>query len=446
MGELLILVDCSKKLIGAIGGSIAAFTCIVTFPSFAAPLSEELVGLVQSHPQIQSNTFQVRSARQDLRASISPYLPSLDLTADAGEERVSTPAIRSTQNGPLESGTETWGLSLTQNIYDGGRKASGRSSAELQLQVADITLTSIRQTVMFEGITTYLDVLRQSQLLDLSNQNEDNIRRQLNLEDERVRRGSGIAVDVLQAKSRLQIALERKVFVQGALQDAFSRYLQVFNHPAEPQTMRMPTPPNALLPQTLEDAISIALSENPSVLTSQRQIDIAEETREGIASEFYPTVDLVAEGNYEDDFNGVPGIRRDYSLKLRANWNLFNGLSTRSRSKGAAYLYQARQNDYVQTRRKVEEQTRLAWQALETARERVELLNNAVNIASEVFESRERLRESGRETALNVLDAENEVFNARINYTSALFDARVAAYQLLLAMGRLEQVLPANLR
>ncbi len=381
-----------------------------------------------------------------MRASVSPYLPSLDLTADAGEERVSTPAIRSTQNGPLESGTETWGLSLTQNIYDGGRRASGRSSAELQLEVADITLTSVRQTVMFEGINSYLDVLRQSQLLDLSSQNEDNIRRQLNLEDERVRRGSGIAVDVLQAKSRLQIALERKVFVQGALQDAYSRYLQVFSHPAEPQTMRMPTPPNALLPQNLDDAIAIALAENPAVLTGQRQIDIAEETREGITSEFYPTIDLVAEGNYEDDFNGVPGIRRDYSLKLRANWNLFNGLSTRSRSKGAAYLYQARQNDYVQTKRKVEEQTRLAWQALETARERVELLDNAVNIASEVFESRERLRESGRETALNVLDAENEVFNARINYTSALFDARVAAYQLLLAMGRLEQVLPANLR
>lgn len=433
------IVVTRKKLV--LAATVAAIALAPQQFAHAAPLQDELRDLVTNHPLIQSNRFQLQSANQDVRASLSPYLPSLDLTADAGQERVSTEALRSTPGGPLESGTETWGLSLTQNVYDGGLKSSGRESAKLQREVADITLTSVRQNVMFEGITSYLDVLRQSQLLDLSSQNEDNIRRQLNLEDERVRRGSGIAVDVLQAKSRLQIALERKVFVQGALVDARSRYLQVFSRPPQPATMRMPPPPNSLLPNTLDNAISIALVENPAVKSGQKQIEIADQNREGVVSEFYPTIDVVAEGNYEDDFNGVPGIRRDYSVKVRANWNLFNGLSTRSRSKGAAYTYQARQSDYVQTRRKIEEQTRLAWQALMTARERVELLDNAVNIAGEVFESRERLRESGRETALNVLDAENEVFNARINYTSALFDARVASYQLLLAMGRLDQVI-----
>lgn len=420
--------------------TVAVSVLCLQSPGLAAPLRDELSDLVANHPLIQSNRFQVQSAEQDVRASLAPYLPTLDLTADAGQERVSTAALRSTPNGPLESGTETWGMTLTQNVYDGGLKSSGRISSKLQKDVADITLTSVRQGTLFEGVVSYLDVLRQSQLLDLSNQNEDNIRRQLNLEDERVRRGSGIAVDVLQAKSRLQIALERKVFVQGALVDARSRYLQVFNHPPEPATMLMPAPPNNLLPNTLEDAIGIALAENPAIKSGQRQIEIADQNREGVVSEYYPTIDVVAEGNYEDDFNGVPGIRRDYSVKVRANWNLFNGLSTKSRTKGAAYTYQARQSDYVQTRRKIEEQTRLAWQALMTARERVELLDNAVNIAAEVFESRERLRESGKETALNVLDAENEVFNARINYTNALFDARNSAYQLLLAMGRLDQV------
>jgi adhesin transport system outer membrane protein len=65
-------------------------------------------------------------------------------------------------------------------------------------------------------------------------------------------------------------------------------------------------------------------------------------------------------------------------------------------------------------------------------------LDNAVNIASEVFESRKKLRESGKETVINVLDAENEVFNAQINYTSAMYDARIATYDVLRAMGRLE--------
>lgn len=430
-----ILTSTKYKLL-----AVAAVSFCSLEQSVAAPLQDELAVLVRNHPLIQSNRFQVQSAEQDVRAALSPYLPTVDLTADAGQERVSTAALRSTPNGPVENGTETWGLSLTQNVYDGGLKSSGRLTSKLQRDVADITLTSVRQSVVFEGITSYLDVLRQAQLLNLSGQNEKNIRRQLNLEDERVRRGSGIAVDVLQAKSRLQIALERKVSVEGAQIDASSRYMQVFDRPPEAAAMLMPSPPTKILPKTLDGAISIALAENPAIKSGQRQIKIADQGREGVVSEYYPTIDVVAEGNYEDDFNGVPGIRRDYSVKVRANWNLFNGLSTKSRTKGAAYTYQARQSDYVQTRRKIEEQTRLSWQALQTALERVALLDNAVNIAAEVFEARERLRESGKETALNVLDAENEVFSARINYTNALFDSRIAGYQLLLAMGRLDQI------
>ena len=100
-----------------------------------------------------------------------------------------------------------------------------------------------------------------------------------------------------------------------------------------------------------------------------------------------------------------------------------------------SYVRELIRND---EKRKAEEQTRLAWQALQTANERVALLENAVNIAAEVFDSRKKLRESGKETVINVLDAENEVYSARINYTSALYDARVAAYSVLQAIGRLE--------
>jgi adhesin transport system outer membrane protein len=55
-----------------------------------------------------------------------------------------------------------------------------------------------------------------------------------------------------------------------------------------------------------------------------------------------------------------------------------------------------------------------------------------------VFEARDRLRRAGRETAVNVLDAENEVYSARINYVQAAYDGRRAIYRLLAAMGQLK--------
>ena len=61
-----------------------------------------------------------------------------------------------------------------------------------------------------------------------------------------------------------------------------------------------------------------------------------------------------------------------------------------------------------------------------------------MNIASEVAQSRRKLRAAGKETVINVLDAENEVNNAQINFTTASYDEKTAAYQLLLALGRLD--------
>ncbi len=405
----------------------------------AETLEKEISRLILEHPQILSMKAQVDSSKEGVKASISAYLPTLDLAADTNHEYVSTPALRSTPEGPTKLSAETWNLTLNQNIYDGGLKSSLRSTAKITEFVTSSTLESITQAVMFEGIASYLDVLRQSQLVKLSNRNSENIRQQLDLEDARVKRGSGVAVDVLSAKSRLQISLERLAFVNGALSDAKSRYYQVFGQMPELEKMVLPKSPRVSLPKTLENAISIADKENPAMLTSNAQIDLAYEGKRAIRAELFPNINLVLDGGYESDFNAVPGIRRDYAVRLRANWTLFNGLNTVYRSRQAAFDLNARKNDYSQTKRKVEEQTRLAWQALKTARQRLDLLENAVNIAAEVFESRKKLREAGRETVINVLDAENEVFNARINYTSAFFDTRQATYQLLLAVGRLSE-------
>lgn len=413
-------------------------TAVAAGAVHAQSLESELRGLAADHPLIRSGAAQVQAAEQGLRATLAPFLPTLDLTGGGGYERVSTPAFRATPEGPFSTDAENYAVTLRENIFDGGRKFAGRRAARLQLDVVDLTLTNTRQNVLYEGATAYLNVLRQAELVDLTSQNGENIRRQLNLEDERVRRGSGITVDVLQAKSRLQFSMERYVATRGALEEARSRYLQVFSHPPELKAMALPPPPDHLLPKTVDEAVAVALAENAQVDAADKRIDIGNEQRAGIKAEYYPNLDVVLQSKYERDFNGLPGIRRDKSAKLQATWVLFSGLSTQSRAAQAAYDTDARRADYQQTRRKVEEQTRLAWHALQTATERVTLLENAVNIASEVYVSRTKLREAGKETVINVLDAENEVFSARINHASSLYDARLAAYQLLLAIGRLE--------
>ena len=294
-----------------------------------------------------------------------------------------------------------------------------------------------RQLTLFDGVVAYIDVLRQRRLVEISMENERTIQRQLNLEDERVRRGSGVTSDVLQAKSRLQIAKERRVGYEGALQNAITHYHQVFGHAPNLVTMIDPAPPAVVIPATLDRAIDIAMLENPILQSSQSLVELARARRAGAASGFYPVVDVIGAYNLERRKSGTDPLRRDYSLMVAASWEIFSGGKTLAQQEARHFGYQAAMNKSEHFSTQVIEQVQISWQTLITSRERKELLGNAVNIASEVFENRKKLRDAGKETVINVLDAENEVNSAQINYTTASYDERVAVYQLLLAMGRL---------
>jgi adhesin transport system outer membrane protein len=239
------------------------------------------------------------------------------------------------------------------------------------------------------------------------------------------------------AKSRLQIAKERRVTFEGALENAVSRYIQVFNRPPDIDRMTDPAPPVDVLPSELDRVLDIALLENPAINNANTAIEVARTQRNLVKAEFFPNLDMVGSWNFEKDFNTVLGARRDYSVVLQANWDLFSGFSTRHSLSQANFNYRASQDDHDQTARQIIQQSRLSWQALLTARERAELLANAVNIASEVAVARKKLREAGKETVINVLDANNEVINAQINYVSATYDEIISIYQMMLSMGRL---------
>lgn len=418
--------------------TLAAYAGGVISSAQSQPLADALAELIRDHPQIKSAYKTLASSREEINKATAGYMPTVNVGADVGHERIDSPTERGAGDGKIWARSKTTSsLTVTQNLFEGYATTSAARTARLNKLVSQATLDTTAQTIMMEGVSAYIDVLRQLQLVDLGTQNEETIQIQLNLEDERVQKGAGIAVDVLQAKSRLQLARERRVRFEGNLENAFSHYIQVFNKQPDLDKLVEPVPAADLIPDTLEAAIDIALAENPQVQNSDRLVAVARERKRSARSDLYPTFDMVGSMNYEKHNSGTLGTRRDMSVILQANWDLFTGLTSRANIAQAAFDYAASKDNYTFAVRKVVESARVAWQNLKTMRKRLAQLENAVNIASEVFESRKKLRAAGKEQVLNVLDAESEVTNARINFASASFDERQAVYSLLLAMGRL---------
>ncbi len=406
--------------------------------SLAQALEDVLVDLIHEHPQIKSATKTLATARKEIDKAAAGFLPTVNLANDIGQEYINSPGERATGDDKISSRTKTVStMTVTQNLFQGYATTSAARTAFLNKMVAQHTLNTVEQDVLLEGATVYIDVLRQNQLVELSTQNEETIQIQLNLEDERVQKGQGIAVDVLQSKSRLQLAKERRIRFSGALEDAVSRFVQVFNKNPDLGTMREPQPSADLVPEDINAAIDIARYEAPGVLTSEFQLAVAKENRRAVKADLFPSLDLVTTMNYEKHNGGTIGTRRDMSVILQSSWDIFTGLTTRANVSQAATDFAASRDNFEFARRKAVEGVRIAWENLRTRRDQFEQLQNAVNIAEEVFDARRKLRAAGKEQLINVLDAESEVTNARINLTSSRFDLRLAVFQLLRAMGRL---------
>ncbi len=429
-----------KRQVVRVGAAVGTFVSFL-FGSFshAQTIEQMLSTLTLNHPQVRSAIKSVASSKQEIKKAASGFLPTVNIASDFGPETIDSPTTRSANDGKKwQRSKQTTTLTVTQNLFQGFEDTAATRTARLNKLISETTLKKTSQDIMMAGASVFIDVLRQTQLLELATQNEETIQIQLNLEDERVQTGSGIAIDLLQAKSRLQLAKERRVRFEGDMKNSITRYIQVFNEAPDIEKIIEPMPTADLIPNSLEAATRIALSENPQIRNKDQQIAVARERKRSARSDLFPSLNFVSKFNYEKHNNGTIGTRRDASFLLQANWNLFTGLTSRANITQASYDYAASQDDYEFMVRKVNESTRIAWQNLNTSRERLNQLENAVNIASEVFDSRQKLRAAGKDTVINVLDAKSEIINARINLTRASFNEREAIYALLLAMGRLD--------
>lgn len=422
-----------KTAILAVAVSCLGFANTAT----AGSLEEELKFLLETHPQLDVGEQNVDAASEGIDAAYSGFLPKVSINGDAGWEYTDNKSLSDAGDGPYDTDRYRAGIEVRQNLFQGKRTTAELASAKTSKQIADIDYKFVKQQLMFEGVTAYLNVERFGFLRSLARDNEATLKKQLRLEDERVQRGAGIEVDVLQAKSRLQRAIERRVGIEGSLREANARYRQVFGKEAEEAGVFEAVPPLEKLPASLDDSIATAVKTNLQILSSKLQTEIAGLQKDQAASAYYPSIDAVARYDWEESVEGTKGDEKSFFGGFEMRWEIFSGFLTDAQVGQASAQHNASLASLRYAKQKVEEEVRISWRSLETAQERAKLLENAVNIAAEVFVARQKLRDGGKETALNVLDAENEFYTARIAQVGAAYEARSAVYRLLLAIGEL---------
>ena len=409
---------------------VVLMVCSTLGVARANELQGELRYLRENHPLLKASQFALDAAEQRRKASYSGYFPKITVTADKGNEEITTTST-------TDYDRERFGISIEQNLYNGGKTRAGVSVAEIDRRMKDLERKSVSQDVTLEALIAYLQVLRNRLLIGLAEANEVITMTQLDMEQKRVQKGSGIAVDEMQAATRLQIVRERKVFYEQGMRDALAAYEQVFGREPDLNSLQDLDNFTAALPAELEQAIQKGLSGNPKLVLTQLQAERADETIAIERSAWFPTVDLVASQNREEKVGGIPSKDED-SVVLKFSWNFMTGLETYRRSKAASFDYYESQEREKNTARRTTESIRLSWNQYQKGLERLKLLEDAASSSRQVMEGRKKLRDAGKETVLAVLDAEVEYFGVLANMVNAMVDARLGSYRLLHAVGELD--------
>jgi len=408
-------------------------------PVWAGDLKSELVYLRENNPLLRATSFALNAAEEREGAANASWYPKLSVTSDGGREKiVSTSATNGVPQAPTPTDLhrQKKGVMLEQNVFNGGKTLATSNIAKIERNIKSAEQRATSQEVLLEAMVAYLQVLKSHMLISLSGINEETTQKQLQLEKMRVEKGGGIAVDELQAETRLQVVRERRVVYEQGMRDALASYEQVFGKSPEMAKFQDVNNFVKVMPKTLDESLALGLENNPRLMATKLAAEKAGKVITLERSAYMPSFDVAVTHNRDNNAAGL--YKRDEdSVLLKMSWNLFSGGETVKRASAAAYDQKEAMEREINARNKTYEAVRMAWNQYQKGVERVELLENATKTSRAVMNGRKKLRDAGKETALAVLDAEVEHFGVLANKVNAMIDARIGSYRLLSTIGML---------
>ncbi len=401
----------------------------------AESLPQLIPELLQTHNLIKAAEADLAAAGERASAALGGWYPSLNVRTHVGQEN------QNKTSGSKDTSlvTREANVSVTQLLWDFGKTNSTVRSSELGRETARYGLASTMQDLLLRAATAYINVVRSHEVVMFALQSEDNIKKQSEIEDALVRRGAGLSTDVLNTKQQLAGAQARRVLSEGQLMQARNAYRAVFQQDViNMQNMPKPAVPLDSLPGNAEDAVFVALRENPALKKASTEAAVSRETAtRARADGFTPTLNLVGERKFKHDVQGTVGRQEETLGKVEMNFPFNLGLTAVNTLKAANETANAAERRVGETKDLTEQGARDAWSRFETARLRLEYLTNQSNIAAEYLELARKERQAGTRTLNDILRAETDSINANSDAASAEADFLIASFSVLASMGRL---------
>lgn len=401
-------------------------------PAFADTLEDALIQAYRNNPSLLAERARLRATDEGVAQAISNWRPTVTVSGDVGKQRVDSESV--TSSGVSNRTPYGGSLQVSQNIYRGGRTTAATRRAEKLVQSDRARLSGAEQAVLLSAATAYVDVVRDQGVIALNINNEKVLSRQLEATRDRFRVGEVTRTDVAQAESRLARAKADRIRAEGDLVSSRAVYQNVTG--AAPGKLE-PAGPLGGLPGDEADAVALARTKAFAVIQADNTERAALDQVREVTGELLPLVTVT--GSLSENHNNTSSDNQSETAAITARVSipLYQSGSVSSRVRAAKQIVVQRRNERNQAVRDAVEAATRAWEALQTAQAQIVSFTAEARASGIALEGVEQEARVGSRTVLDVLDAEQELLNARVSLTRAKRDEVVATYQLRAAVGRL---------
>ena len=407
----------------------------------ADTLRNALVSAYQSNPTITAQREALRGTDATVAIARAAGRPQVNGTVGLNRNLTRRGILAQTGGkGPVLSG----GVDLSYPIFNGGSVRNNIRAAETRVEAGRATLRAVEGDVFTDAVSAYMDVIRDRAIVELNENNVRVLTTNLEATRDRFQIGDLTRTDVAQSEARLQLSRSQLATAQGRLTSSEANYRRVVGHPPGQLAPPPPLPP---LPTTAEEAIRIALSNNPDLIAITRQaVASGYDVRVAKAGRL-PTLSGVLSGDYVNQLSGsdgndvtgpLPSTGTQTAIGVSANIPIFQGGLTAGRVRQAQAQQGQVFEQVVGTERAVVSVTRSAFATYEAAQKAIASNTVAVQANELALEGARAEQSVGTRTVLDVLNAEQELLNSQVLLVTAKRDAYVAGFELLNAMGQAE--------
>ena len=400
----------------------------------SATLEEIVRETIETNPDVLIAGSERDAVEQQMEQARAGFFPQADITLGTGWEYNDNPTTRTVSGGSRNFNRDEAEILVRQLLYDGKGTESEFERQRARVNSRAYDTFSTAEVTGLKAVEVYLDVIKGQKLVQLAVDNLENHQETYDRIVKRGERGVGSQADVQQALGRLALAKTNLMAEKNNLDDAIAAFTNVVGH--EPGSLAEPTALEELLPATFDDAVAEALDNHPRLKSAEADIEAAENQHEAARALFFPRVHLEVSGSNNDNMDGISGRNKDAQAMIRGRYNFTGGKDLARRQETVYELTQAKEvRD--RTRRQVIESIQLSWNAFETAKQQLEFFKVHVDASKQALLAYRKQFNIGQRTLIDLLDQENEVFQANINYVNGLNEVLFSTYRILAGTGKL---------